>query len=109
MSRSREPVHSAPARLPAAMESNSGFGASGALAYKDKARVWVGNVEFGHAVFAIEQIPNAVTIFESFHMLPQFLNARDFDVYFGVVADAVEDLCRGGALQMDGLPIALDD
>src|SRR5271166_5387829 len=66
-------------------------------------------MEFGHAVVAGEEVADAVTILEGFHMFPEGCDAGDFDVDFGVVADALHDFVVGGELEVDGLAIALDD
>src|ERR1700722_18886261 len=59
---------------------------------KYQAVVRVGDVEFGHAVFAVEEISNPVAILERLHVLPQVMDADDLDVDFGVATDAVHNL-----------------
>lgn len=81
----------------------------GGFADEDQAGVGVDDVEFGHAVFAVEQVADVVAVFEVLDVLPEGMDAGDFDVDFRVIADEFHDLFVGSVLEMDGLVIALDD
>jgi hypothetical protein len=85
------------------------FDLIGAFADEDQAGIRIDDVKFGHAVIAVEEVADAVAILEALHVLPELLDAGDFDVDFDVIAKNLHDFFGGGKLQMDGPAIALDD
>ena len=92
-----------------AVEGKLWFEIFGGFADEDEATVRVGDMEFGHAIVAIEQVADAVAVLEGLHVLPQIADADNFDVDLRVFAHGFHDGFIGGALEVDGLAVALDD
>jgi hypothetical protein len=58
----------------------------GWFADEDEAAVGIGDVELGHSVFAVEEVPDAVLVFEGLDVVPDGVDVGDLDVDLGVVA-----------------------
>jgi hypothetical protein len=81
----------------------------GGFSDKDEATVGVSYVEFGHAVFAVEQIANPVLTLEGLYVLPQGVDSGYFDVDLGVLPHAFHYFVGCCFHEMDGLSVALED
>jgi len=66
-------------------------------------------VKFGHAVFTVEEVADAVLVVEGFDVIPKGANVGDFDVDFAVLAHGLHRVFGGGVHEVNGLAIALED